>query len=139
MRVYIDGVFDLFHVGHLESLRAALRVASETSEPELYVGVVSDEDAASYKRVPIIAQEHRAQIVGAIRGVTRVIVNCPLVVTPEFLDQHGIDLVVHGFANDADRERQKPFFSSIQGRFREIPYTQGVSTSNLIQQLKNCA
>lgn len=137
MRVYIDGVFDLFHVGHLACLLAAYKVACESGEPELYVGVVSDEDAQSYKRLPIIPQADRALIVGAIRGVSKVIVNCPLIVTPEFLEAWGIDLVVHGFANDADREKQREFFAGIGDKFREISYTHGVSTSELIEKLRS--
>lgn len=137
MRVYIDGVFDLFHVGHLACLLAAYKVACESGEPELYVGVVSDEDAQSYKRLPVIPQADRALIVGAIRGVSKVIVNCPLIVTPEFLEAWGIDLVVHGFANDADREKQREFFAAIGDKFREISYTHGVSTSELIEKLRS--
>ena len=136
MRVYLDGVFDLFHVGHLACIRAAHAVACEQGEPELLVGIVSDADATGYKRTPKVSEKDRAEIVGAIRYVTRVVEHCPLVVTPEFLMAHGIDLVVHGFANDADREKQRPFFAAIGDKFREIAYTHGVSTTQLIAQLK---
>lgn len=136
MRVYLDGVFDMFHVGHLKSLEAAFRVACEDSNPELVVGVVSDKDALSYKRLPIIDEVSRALIIESIYCVKEVIRNCPLVVTREFLRDHKIDLVVHGFASPEDREKQKEFFAPIAHKFREIPYTPGVSTTMLIAQLK---
>lgn len=136
MRVYLDGVFDLFHVGHLACIRAAHKVACENGHPELIVGIVSDVDAAGYKRFPVIHEDDRAEIVAAIGCVSSIITHCPLIVTPEFLNLHRIDLVVHGFANDADRERQRPFFASIGAKFREIDYYRGVSTTQLIQRVK---
>jgi hypothetical protein len=42
-----------------------------------------------------------------------VVCPCPLVVTEEFMSKHGIDLVVHGFANDADADRQNAFFELV--------------------------
>ena len=136
MRVYLDGVFDLFHVGHLNSILAAYDVACEHGTPQLVVGVVSDADAQSYKRAPIICEMDRAKIVRAIRCVHQVIPNCPLIVTPEFLQAHAIELVVHGFADEADRQRQRSFFAGLGNKFREIQYTQGISTTNLLKRLK---
>jgi len=136
MRVYLDGVFDLFHVGHLNSIRAAYDVACEYGSPQLIVGVVSDADAQSYKRAPIIPEADRTAIVQAICWVHEVIPSCPLIVTPEFLAAHDIELVVHGFADEADRLRQKPFFASLGDKFREIKYTQGISTTQLLRHLK---
>lgn len=131
MRVYVDGVWDLFHVGHLQCLKLAKNIVKNAI---LVVGIVSDEDAASYKRTPIVREHDRQSIIEQIRYVDEVIAPCPLIVTNEFLDQHKIDIVVHGFANDEDREIQKPFFEPIQDRFREIPYTMGISTSQILKQ-----
>jgi len=138
MRVYVDGVWDMFHVGHLKCLEYA-RAYGEgeglEKECELIVGVVSDEDAASYKRTPIIPHEERCQIVRALRIVSEVIPACPLVVTRDFLAQHGIHKVVHGFANDADRQKQARFFEDLGDAFQEIPYTAGVSTTELMRRI----
>lgn len=113
--MYVDGVWDMFHVGHLKCLEYARAYGG--SEGELIVGVVPDEDAASYKRVPIISHEERCQIVRALRVVTAVIPACPLVVTHTFLEAHGIDRVVHGFANEADRQTQARFFEGLGSAF----------------------
>lgn len=138
MRVYVDGVWDMFHVGHLNCLeyaRAYCEGDGLEKECELIVGVVSDEDAASYKRTPIIPHEERCQIVRALRIVSKVIPACPLVVTRDFLAQHGIHKVVHGFANDADRQKQARFFEDLGDAFQEIPYTAGVSTTELMRRI----
>ena len=42
----------------------------------------------------------------------------------DFIKQNKIDLVVHGFSNEADREKQKDFYAEINknGYFKEIEY-----------------
>ena len=62
-RVYVDGVFDLFHRGHLESLRKAKNVLNDVDNTILVVGVVSDKDCESYKRVPMINEDDRVEII----------------------------------------------------------------------------
>ena len=66
---YTTGVFDLFHVGHLN----VLKKAREQCE-YLIVGVSTDELVKSYKnKTPIIPYEERQQIVAAIRYVDKVV------------------------------------------------------------------
>ena len=121
-RVYIDGVFDLFHRGHLESLIKSKNVYNDPENTILVVGVVSDKDCQSYKRLPIINEDDRVELVKNMKTVDEVIFPCPLVVTMDFIKEHNIDLVVHGFSNDSDREKQKPFFENIKSHFKEIEY-----------------
>jgi len=138
-RVYIDGVFDLFHRGHLESLKNAKDVFNEKENTILIVGVVSDYDCESYKRVPIINESDRVEIIKSIKYVDEVIFPCPLIINMDFIKKHKIDLVVHGFSNDTDREKQKDFFSEInkKGYFKEISYYNKISTTDLIKRISN--
>jgi len=55
-RIYIDGIFDLFHRGHVEILRKAKNYRNNTT---LIVGVISDSVATNYKREPIYNEEDR--------------------------------------------------------------------------------
>ena len=58
---YVPGVFDLFHVGHLNVLRQARELCDV-----LVAGVVSDEVCASVKGVaPFVPLEERIAIVDA--------------------------------------------------------------------------
>lgn len=136
--VYLDGVFDLFHRGHLESIIKAKNILQDPDNTYLIVGIVSDEDCASYKRNPIIHELDRVEIVKHIVGVDQVIFPCPLIVSLDFIKSNDIDLVVHGFANDADKEKQKEFFAEIQenGYFQEIEYYSKTSTTDLINKIK---
>jgi glycerol-3-phosphate cytidylyltransferase len=62
---YAPGVYDLFHVGHLNMLRNARRFCDR-----LVAGVLTDEMAARAKGpAPIVPLEERLDIVGSIRYV----------------------------------------------------------------------
>lgn len=79
--IYADMVGDLFHTGHVNLLRRAAQLGDK-----LIVGVNSDEDAASYKRTPIISCENRTEVVRAIKYVDEVIAPCPLIITDDFFE-----------------------------------------------------
>ena len=138
-RVYIDGVFDLFHRGHLESLNKAKNALEDPDNTFLIVGVVSNIDCESYKRTPIISENDRVEIIKNIRVVDQVIFPCPMEMTLDFIERNNIDMVVHGFSNDADREKQKLFFAKVinSGKFKEIDYYSKISTTDIIKKLKN--
>lgn len=132
--VYMDGVFDLFHIGHLEAIRQCSRMGRR-----VVIGVTGDLDATGYKRQPIVPEEERCAIVKSLKEVDQVVCPCPLVVTQEFMNKLGIDLVVHGFANDADADRQREFFDFPMqtGRFQRISYYHGMSTTDRIKNIQS--
>ena len=136
-RVYIDGVFDLFHRGHLESLKKTKNIFNDPDNTTVIVGVVSDIDCASYKRVPVISEEDRVEIISNIKLVDKVIFPCPMIVSHDFIKQNNIDLVVHGFSNEQDREKQVEYFVEIKklGLFKEIEYYSKISTTDIIKKL----
>ena len=71
VRGYVPGVFDMFHVGHLNIVRAA-RVHCD----HLIVGVVSDEVVERVKgRPPVVPLAERMEIVAALRDVHEVVVD----------------------------------------------------------------
>ena len=84
--VYMDGVWDLFHVGHLRAIQACAAHGDR-----VVIGVVGDADCAAYKRRPVIGEADRSAVVAAIKGVDRVVCPCPLVMTDAFIDQHRLD------------------------------------------------
>ena len=134
VRVYTDGVYDVFHRGHVESLNTCKKLFPDTY---LIVGVIGDEDAEGYKRRPVYSEEDRFTILENIRCVDKVIRNSPLIITEEFMNAHSIDYVVHGFSNSSDSDKQGDFFSEPKklGKFMEVPYYDKISTTSIIRQM----
>ena len=133
VKVYMDGVFDLFHRGHLESIKNCLNYGDE-----VIIGVVSDKDAESYKRIPIISENDRVEIISQLKIVNNVIFPCPLIITKEFITINNIDIVVHGFSNNNDYEVQKKFFKDPIdiGIFKKVKYYDKISTTDIIKKIK---
>ena len=109
INVYTDGVWDLFHVSHIEFLKSIKAHVSETqsvplANVHLVVGVISDVDVTSYKRIPVLNEDQRRRMV-ACKHVDTVVPNSPLIVTDEILDTHDISFVYHG-----DDSKQEKFF-----------------------------
>ncbi len=130
-RVYVDLVGDLFHPGHVALLRAARGLGDH-----LVVGVLSDESAAAYKRLPIMTLAERVSVVEACRYVDEVIPDAPLRLTQAFLDEHDVALVVHGDDLDAEGAADVYGPAADAGLLRLVPRTDGVSTTDLIERVR---
>ena len=77
---YTAGVYDLFHIGHLNLLRNA-----KAQCDKLIVAVTSDEAAQYKNKKPFISQEERMEIVKAIRYVDEVVLQDDLDKVPRTL------------------------------------------------------
>ena len=134
VRVYMDGIFDLFHRGHIESLKKCLQYGDE-----IIIGIVSDKDAKSYKRLPIISEDDRIEIIKNQKLVNNIIFPCPLIITRKFIIDNKIDIVIHGFSNEEDYEKQKEFFKVPidMGIFRRIKYYSKISTTAIIKKINS--
>jgi len=137
--VYIDGIFDLFHRGHLESLIKAKNVYNDPDNTILIVGIVGDKDAENYKRLPIIEQGDRLKIIESLKIVDYVLCPCPLKINMSFVERYKIDLIVHGFFDEKDKEKQREFFRELikNNKFKEIEYYKGTSTTDIINKIKS--
>jgi cytidyltransferase-like protein len=136
-RVYVDMVADMVHIGHINLIRAARELAqAEGRDVMLIVGIHSDNTVASYKRRPIIPMDQRVAMVSELRCVDQVLPNAPLTLTQQYLDEHRIDLVVHG--DDISQTNANMMYGVPieMGIYRQCSYTKGVSTTELIQRVQ---
>ncbi len=132
IRVYADMVGDMFHYGHVELLKKARAMGDY-----LLVGVHADDTVSDYKRVPpILSMEERVSSVAGCRYVDEVLPNAPLVTDRAWIDKHDIHLVVHG--DDFSQEQLEYCYRvpMEMGIFRTVPYTRGISTSEIIRRIK---
>lgn len=88
---YTQGVYDMFHVGHLNLINHAKEFCDY-----LIVGVNSDDLVESYKnKSPIINEKNRAMIVSNIKAVDQCVIVCTLDKT-EILQQIKFNAVFIG-------------------------------------------
>lgn len=125
---YTTGVFDMFHIGHLNILRRAKEQCDY-----LIVGVSTDELVEDYKKkTPVISFENRLEIVKAIRYVDKV-------VPQENMDKfeawqkYKFNAIFHG-----DDWKGSSLYDSFIEKFKRVgvdmvflPHTDGVSSTQL--------
>jgi len=90
--VYLDGAFDILHVGHIDLIEAARTRFNAT---KLVIGILSDE--AIYKvsdELPCFSMLERAAVVESLRGVDEVIYDVPWVLRADMLREFSIDIVL---------------------------------------------
>ena len=125
---------DLIHPGHLN----ILKVASELGQ--VTVGVLTDPAIASYKRLPYMEYEQRAEIVSNLKNVFEVIPQSTLDYS-ENLKALKPDYVVHGddWKDGVQRQTRQIVIDTLAewgGELVEVPYTEGISSTALIKAAK---
>lgn len=129
---YTTGVFDLFHVGHLNILRNAKSVCDK-----LIVGVTTDELVSYKHKKSVIPFNERFEIVRSVRYVDAV-------VPQENMDKFEtwkklkFDVMIVGddwYASDKWQDLEKQF-ADVGVRIIFFPYTKGTS-STLINKTLN--
>lgn len=133
VRVYADGVFDLFHLGHMKQLEQCKKSLPNVV---LICGVPSDTVTHKLKGLTVLSDEQRCETLYHCKWVDEVIPDAPWCVTPEFLAQHNIDYVAHddipyGSADSDDIYRP----IKEQGKFLTTQRTDGISTSDIITKI----
>ncbi|OHE91983.1 cytidylyltransferase [Colletotrichum orchidophilum] len=133
VRVYADGVFDLFHLGHMRQLEQAKKAFPDTY---LIVGVTGDAETHKRKGLTVLSGAERAETVRHCKWVDEVIESCPWIVTPDFLDLHKIDYVAHDdlpYGADEGDDIYRPIKEA--GKFLVTQRTEGVSTTGIITKI----
>ena len=133
-KVYVGMSADLIHPGHLNILKVASGLGQVT------VGVLTDSAIASYKRLPYMNYEQRADIVSNLKAVSEVIPQSTLDYS-ENLKALKPDYVVHGddWKDGVQQHTRQIVIDTIAewgGELVEVPYTQGISSTALNKAVK---
>tara|TARA_B110000483_G_scaffold205618_1_gene249366 strand:- start:1805 stop:2218 length:414 start_codon:yes stop_codon:yes gene_type:complete len=133
MIVYVDVVCDLFHAGHVNFLK---QIKAKYPHCILIVGLMSDSQAAAYKRVPIFDIDERFSILSSNRYVDKVIKNAEMPITADFAQLHEIDLVMHGSDISTDDENYWYGEMKYLNKYETLPYSAITSTSEIISKIQ---
>ncbi len=133
---YTQGVFDMFHIGHLNLINRA-KAQCEI----LVVGVNSDQLVERYKdKVPVIKEYERAEIVRNLKAVDW----CFIVDTldkEEIYKEHPFDVVFIGddWKGNARWMQTEIQLSRYGVEVVYLPHTADVSSTNLREEVCNSA
>ncbi len=134
--IYVIGVFDLFHRGHVELLKN-----SSSLGENLIVAINGDDLVTRYKRKPIYSETDRLEIVKACRYVDHAFVVHEYDNKP-YIEQYKIDAIIHG--DDWEKSSYLKQIAVTEEYLKNnnvdlilLPYTHGVSSRDLIKKIKN--
>lgn len=129
---YTTGCFDMFHIGHLNLLRAAKEKCDY-----LIAGVNTDELVLSYKnKIPVIPFEERIKIVEAIEFVDKAV---PVTERDKFAawQKYKFDVCFVGDdwkGSEIFNETEKKL-ALVGVRMEYLPYTKGISSTILRKKI----
>jgi len=135
-RIYTDGIFDLFHLGHMNVLKQAKHALGDPARVHLIVGVCSDADTKQLKGLTVMDENTRAASVAHCKWADSVICPAPWILDEAFLTRHEIDFVAHDAAPYASADGSDCYALVKQkGMFLATDRTDGISTSDIIVQI----
>ena len=131
---YTTGVFDMFHIGHLNIIRAARERCDY-----LIVGVSTDELVQREKqKLPIIPFEERMEIVSALKCVDKVVPQVNKNKLSAWKQYHFNKMFV------GDDWKGTETWNEYESQFRPLgveivylPHTDGISSTILTEYVKN--
>ena len=129
---YVPGVFDLFHIGHLNLIRKS----KEQSE-YLIAGVLTDELVMHFKgKKPYIPFEERIAIVEAIKEVDEVVaVDFSNTVKMDAWKLYHYDAYFSGDDHGHEWDHEKAALNEVGSDIVFFPYTRSTSSTQIKQDL----
>ena len=133
-KVYLGMSADLIHPGHINILNRAAELG------QVVVGVLTDKAIASYKRMPFMDYDQRAEVVSNLKSVYKVIPQNTLDYT-ENLRLLKPDYVVHGddWKEGIQQKTRQIVIDTLAewgGQLVEVAYTKGISSTALNKAVK---
>lgn len=133
---YVSGVFDMFHIGHLNII-----VSARERCDRLIVGVVTDEVVVAMKgRPPVIPLAERVEIVRGLRDVDEVVIDTHVDKFDSWRELR-FDVIFKGddWQGTPQGDRLQADLSRVGARLEFFPYTRHTSSSLLREVLTKLA
>jgi choline-phosphate cytidylyltransferase len=130
VRVYADGIYDLFHAGHARQLMQAKNLLPNTY---LIVGVCDDAETHKRKGITVMDEAQRLESLTHCRYVDEVLTSAPWIYTDKFLIDNKIDFVAHDdlpYGTSEGGDVYEPLKK--KGMFLATTRMDGISTSDII-------
>ena len=133
--VYLGITGDIIHPGIINIIREGAK------HGDLIIGLLTDSAIASFKRLPYLDYEQRKEIVENLKGVFKVVPQEEWSYVPNLI-KYKPDYIIHGddWTEGALSKIREDVFATMEklgGKVIEIPYTKGINSTQLSDQLKS--
>lgn len=132
--VYLGMIGDIMHPGLINIIEQGAKYG------ELIIGLFTDKAIATNKRLPYLTYEQRKRVVENIRGVSRIVPQDEWSYVPNLL-KYKPNYIIHGddWKEGSEARLRSEVIETMKhigGELIEIPYTQGINSSELDKEIK---
>lgn len=139
VRIFLNGCFDLMHVGHFNALRQAKRLFFQQGYKKVVMlaGIHSDEAITRQKGPPMMSDNERVAVLEATKWVDEFVTHLPYVsMSSQMADALRVRWICHGDDMPICKDGGGMYSDAIEhGRFQMLKRTEGISTTQIIERL----
>lgn len=133
--VYLGMIADIMHPGLINIINEGAKYG------DVIIGLFTDKAIATHKRLPYLTYEQRETVVRSINGVADVVPQDDWSYVPNLM-KYKPDYIIHGddWLEGPDKYIRDEVFKvmeSLGGKVIEIPYTKGITSSGLAEELES--
>ena len=134
-KVYLGMIADIMHPGLINIINEGAKYG------DVIIGLYTDKAIATHKRLPYLTYEQRETVVRSINGVSDVVPQDDWSYVPNLV-KYKPDYIIHGddWLEGPDKYIRDEVFKvmeSLGGQVIEIPYTKGITSSGLAEELES--
>ena len=134
-KVYLGMIADIMHPGLINIINEGAKFG------DVIIGLFTDKAIATHKRLPYLTYEQRETVVRSIHGVADVVPQDDWSYVPNLV-KYKPDYIIHGddWLEGPDKYIRDEVFKvmeSLGGQVIEIPYTKGITSSGLAEELES--
>lgn len=134
-KVYLGMIADIMHPGLINIINEGVKYG------DVIIGLFTDMAIATHKRLPYLTYEQRETVVRSIHGVADVVPQDDWSYVPNLV-KYKPDYIIHGddWLEGPDKYIRDEVFKvmeSLGGKVIEIPYTKGITSSGLAEELES--
>ena len=134
-KVYLGMIADIMHPGLINIINEGAKYG------DVIIGLYTDKAIATHKRLPYLTYEQRETVVRSIHGVADVVPQDDWSYVPNLV-KYKPDYIIHGddWLEGPDKYIRDEVFKvmeSLGGKVIEIPYTKGITSSGLADELES--
>lgn len=134
-KVYLGMIADIMHPGLINIINEGAKYG------DVIIGLYTDKAIATHKRLPYLTYEQRETVVRSIHGVADVVPQDDWSYVPNLV-KYKPNYIIHGddWLEGPDKYIRDEVFKvmeSLGGKVIEIPYTKGITSSGLAEELES--